>query len=91
MANAPTARMTWSFLELNPAAPPNRGSVLMLAICSEPGTLESCWGVWPMTTISEFGEGSAEGPIVPICVPSKRSASSAAGLERRSRVRAGDA
>ena len=63
----------------------------MLVTWPAPGVLDSCCGVWPMMMISEFGAGSGDGPMVPICVPGKRSPSSAAGVERSSRVRAGEA
>ena len=44
-----------------------------------------------MTMIRELGAGRAAGPMVPISVPGKRSASSAAGVERSSLVKAGEA
>ncbi len=63
----------------------------MLVTCPAPGTLASWRGVWPMTMISEFGAGSAAGPIVPIWCPGNLSRSRAAGAVRRSALRAGEA
>src|SRR5580692_6385419 len=44
-----------------------------------------------MTMISEFGDGSAAAPTVPIWCPGYRSRSSFAGSERRRAARAGEA
>jgi hypothetical protein len=65
--------------------------VMMLVTCLAPGRRESSSGVWPMTMGKESGAGSAAGPIVPTWCPGKRSASSAAGVERSSAPSAGEA
>jgi NAD(P)-dependent dehydrogenase (short-subunit alcohol dehydrogenase family) len=67
-ASAATARITSSVLALPPApAKVAAPAVAMLSTLADPGTRASCGGVCPMTMISESGDGSAAGPIMPAC------------------------
>ncbi len=63
----------------------------MAPTSTAPGACESWRALWPMTMISEFGDGSAAAPMIPICRPGYRSRSSFAGSALRSVVRAGEA
>ena len=91
--SAATARITSSVLALAPAPAITAAlpAVAMLVTFAEPGAWISCRGACPMTMISEFGAGSAEGPIVPAWRPPNRSPSSAAGVVRNRALSAGDA
>ena len=91
-ARAPTARMIWSRFESQPSDPPLWPVAALKAVtCDAPGIFDRSAAVWPMTMINELGDGSADGPIEPICFPGKRAPRSVAGVERRSRSSAGDA
>ena len=63
----------------------------MAPTSTAPGACESWRAVWPMTMISEFGDGSAAAPMVPIWCPGYRSRSSFAGSDLKSAVSAGEA
>ena len=68
------------------------GGVVAIAVArTAPGAWASWAAVCPMTMTSEFGDGSAAAPIVPIWCPGYRSPSWSAGVLRSSAASAGEA
>ncbi len=65
--------------------------VIRWSIRLAPGRCATCSGVPPMMMTSEFGAGSAAGPMTPTWWPGYRWASSAGGVVRSSSASAGDA